>query len=100
MSGAQERVNWLHVQAQFEALVASEETSGEEEAMSFERVLGSATEELETRFSKARTYAQRLGTTAASSPDGHIFINGKYHVANDVCCRAFVLRCYILLWRD
>ena len=92
MSGAKEQVNWLHVQAQFEALVANEETGGEEEAMSFESVLGSATDELETRFSKARMYAQRLGATAASSPDGHIFINGKHHVANDVCCRAFVLR--------
>jgi UDP-glucose:glycoprotein glucosyltransferase len=88
-------VNWLHVQAQFEELVANEETGGEEEAMSFESVLGNATDELETRFLKARMYAQRLGTTAASSPDGHIFINGKYHVANDVGCRAFVLRCCI-----
>jgi UDP-glucose:glycoprotein glucosyltransferase len=95
VSGAKEQVDWLRVQAQFEALLANEETSGEEEAMSFESVLGSPTDELETRFSKARMYAQRLGTTAASSPDGHIFINGKYHVANDVCCRAFVLRCYI-----
>jgi hypothetical protein len=95
MSGAKEQVDWLHVQAQFEALVANEETSGEEEVVSFESVLGSATDELETRFSKARMYAQRLATTAASSPDGHIFINGKYHVANDVCYRVFVLRCYI-----
>ena len=95
MSGAKEQVDWLRVQAQFEALLANEETSGEEEAMSFESVLGSPTDELETRFSKAWMYAQRLGTTTASSPDGHIFINGKYHVANDVCCHAFVLRCYI-----
>ena len=82
------------MQAQFEALVANEDTIGEEEAMSFESVLGSATDEFETRFSKARMYALRLGTTAVSSPDGHIFINGKYHVVNDVCCHAFVL-CYI-----
>lgn len=95
MSGANEQVDWDHVQAQFEALVANEEISGEEEAMSFESVLGSATDELETRLSKARVYAQRLGTTTASSPDGHIFINGKYHVANDVCYRTLVLRCYI-----
>jgi UDP-glucose:glycoprotein glucosyltransferase len=95
VSGAKEQVDWLRVQAQFEALVANEETSGEEKAMSFETVLGSATDELETWFSKARMYAQRLGTTAASSPDGHIFINGKYHVVNDVCCRAFVLRSHI-----
>ena len=94
MSGAIEQVDWLRVQAQFEALVANDGTRGEEGAMSFESVLGSATDELETVFSKARTYAKRLGTTAASSPDGHIFINGRYHVANDVCCRAFVL-CYI-----
>lgn len=94
MSSAKEQVDWPRVQAQFEALVANEETSGEEEAMSFESVLDSATDELEMRFSKARMYAQRLGTTAASSPDGHIFINGKYHVANDVCCRALVLGLY------
>jgi UDP-glucose:glycoprotein glucosyltransferase len=95
VSGAKEQVDWPLVQAQFEALVANEETSGEEEAMSFESVLDSVTDERETRFSKARMYAQRLGTTAASAPDGHIFINGKYHVANDVCCRAFVLGLYI-----
>ena len=95
MSGAKEQLDWLRVQAQFEALVANEETSGEEEVMSFESVLGSATDELETWFSKARMYAQRLDMTAASSPNGHIFINGKCHVANDVCCRAFVLRCHI-----
>ena len=87
-------MDWLRVQAQFEALVANGETREGEEAVSFDGVLGSATNELETRFLKARMYAQRLGTTAASSPDGHIFINGKYHVANDVCCHAFVLRCY------
>jgi len=92
---AKDQVDWRRVQAQFEALVVNEETSGEEEIMSFETVLGSAIDELETWFSKARMYAQRLGTTAASSPDGHIFINGKYHVANDVSCRAFVLRSYI-----
>jgi hypothetical protein len=92
VSGAKEQVDWPHVQVQFEALVANERTSGEEEAMTFESVLGSATGELETWLSKARMYAQRLGTTHASSPDGHIFINGNYHVANDVCCRAFVLR--------
>lgn len=79
------------MKTQFEALLANEVTNGEEEAMSFEGVLDNATEELETTFSKARMYAQRLGTTAASSPDGHIFINGKYHIANDVCYRAFVL---------
>ncbi len=86
-------MDWLRVQARFEVLLVDEETSGEEEAMPFESVLSSATDELETRISKARMYAQRLGMTAASSPGGHIFINGKYHVANDVCCRAIVLRC-------
>jgi UDP-glucose:glycoprotein glucosyltransferase len=95
VSGAKDEVDWLRVQAQFEALMMNEEISGEEEAMSFESVLGSTTDELEMRFSKAQIYTQRLGTTAASSPDGHIFINGKYHVVNDVCCRAFGLRCHI-----
>lgn len=90
VAGAKEQVDWLYVQTQFEALVTNEESSGEEEAISFESVLGSATDELETKLSKARLYAQRLGTTAASSPEGHIFINGKYHVANDVCCRTFI----------
>ena len=91
-------MDWIRVQAEFEALVANEETSEEKEAMSFDSVVGDATEELDTRFSKARIYAQRLGTTAASSSDGHIFINGKYHVANDVCCCTLVLRWYIQLW--
>jgi hypothetical protein len=90
-AGAKEQVDWLHVQTQFEALVTNEESSGEEETVSFESVLGNATDQLETKLSKARLYVQRLGTTAASSLEGHIFINGKYHVANDVCCRAFIL---------
>lgn len=85
------------MQTEFEALVENEDSTGEEEAMSFDSVVGSATDEIETMFSKARNYAQRLGTTAASSPDGHIFINGKYHGFNDVGCRALVLRYYIQL---
>jgi hypothetical protein len=58
------------------------------EVVPLDIVVGSATEELEAKFSKARAYAQRLGTTTASSPRGHIFINGKYYMADDVC-RAF-----------
>jgi UDP-glucose:glycoprotein glucosyltransferase len=56
------------------------------EAVPFDVVVGSATEELEAKISKARAYAQRLGTTSASSPRGHIFINGKYYPDDDVCC--------------
>ena len=98
MSGADQLVDWLHVQAEFEALVTSEETRGEEEAMTFDSVINSATDEFETRISKARIYAQRLDTTSASSPDGHIFINGKYHVANDVCSPALFFKSYTQLW--
>jgi hypothetical protein len=98
VSGAKQQVDWVRVQTEFETLVANEETRGEEEAMPFNSVVGSATDELETRLSKARIYAQRLGTTTASSPDGHIFINGKYHVANDVCCLQPDLRSYIQPW--
>jgi hypothetical protein len=95
VSSAKQQLDWLHVQAEFEALVANEEASGEEEAMSFGSVVSSTTDEFEMRLSKARIYAQRLDTTAASSPDGHIFINGKYHVANDVSCFALFFNCYI-----
>lgn len=91
-------MDWLHVQAEFEALVTSEETRGEEETMTFDSVISSATDELEMRISKARIYAQRLDTTSAQSPDGHIFINGKYHFANDVGFPALFFKCYIQLW--
>jgi hypothetical protein len=68
VSSAKQQLDWLHVQAEFEALVANEESSGEEEAMSFDSVVSSTTDEFETRLSRAPIYAQRLDTTAASSP--------------------------------
>jgi len=58
---------------------------GEGEAMSFEALVGGTSEDFEARISKARAYAQRLGTDAASSPNGHTFINGKYYALDDVC---------------
>jgi UDP-glucose:glycoprotein glucosyltransferase len=72
------------VQVPFEALAASEEIK-EGEAISFDSLVGGASEVFEAKISKARGYARRLGTDAASSPNGHIFINGKYYVLNDVC---------------
>jgi hypothetical protein len=53
---------------QFEALVANEETKEGREATPFDNVVGSATDELETKFSKARTYARRLGATLPHRP--------------------------------
>jgi UDP-glucose:glycoprotein glucosyltransferase len=84
-------MDWSHIQAEFEALVANDEIMDGGEVMTFESVVSGTTDEVETKLSKARTYAQRLGTTIASSPEGHIFINGKYHIADDVCCNALVL---------
>jgi len=78
-------LDWSHVQAQFEALAGSEYMKGEGEAMSFEALVGGTSEDFEARISKARAYAQRLGTDAASSPNGHTFINGKYYALDDVC---------------
>ena len=77
-------LDWSHVQAQFEALTASEEIN-EGEAMSFDALVGGTSEILEARISKARAYAQRLGTDVASSSTGHTFINGKYFALDDVC---------------
>ena len=77
-------MDWSRVQAQFEALAASEEiTKGE--AMSFDALTGGTSEVFEARIRKARAYAQRLGTDIASSPNGHTFINGKYYALDDVC---------------
>lgn len=81
------------MQTEFEALVASEEMIDGGDAMPFESVVSSTTDGVETTLSKAREYAQRLGTTSSSSPEGHIFINGKYYVIDDVCCHALVLIC-------
>ncbi len=53
--------------------------------MSFDALVGGTSEDLEARISKARAYAQRLGTDAASSLNGHTFINGKYSALDDVC---------------
>ncbi|KAI9511020.1 UDP-glucose:glycoprotein glucosyltransferase-domain-containing protein [Russula earlei] len=64
-------------------LVDNEETKQGGRAAAFDDVIGSASDELEVRFTKARKYAKRLDTTVASSPDGHIFINGKYYVADE-----------------
>jgi UDP-glucose:glycoprotein glucosyltransferase len=87
-------MDWSNIQTEFEALVANEEIMDGGEVMTFDSVVSGTTDEVETKLSKARTYAQRLGTTVTSSPEGHIFINGKYHVADDVCCRhALVPQC-------
>ena len=77
-------MDWSHVQAEFKTLLANEETKEGGEVVPFDIVVGSATEELEARFTKARAYARRLGTTITSSPRGHIFINGKYYASDDV----------------
>ena len=76
------------MQAHFEAFAANEEIKEGEamsfEAMSFDFLAGGTSEVFEARIGKARAYAKRLGTDAASSPNGHIFINGKYYVLDDV----------------
>lgn len=93
LGGAKQQLDWSHIQTEFEALVANGGITDGGEAMSFENVLGSAADVIETKLLKARTYAERLSTTTTSSPEGHVFINGKYHVLDDVCCYALVLRC-------
>ena len=81
--GSELELDWPHVQAQFEAFAASEEIK-EGDAMSFDSLAGDASEVFEAKISKARAYAQRLGTDATSSPNGHTFINGKHYVLDDV----------------
>ena len=80
----QEELDWSHVQAQFEALAANEEIQEGGEPISFDALVSGSSDVFEERISKARAYAQRLGTDNASSSKGHIFINGKYYVINDV----------------
>ena len=63
---------------------ASEEIHDGSELLSFDALVSGSSEVYEARISKARAYARRLGTDYASSPKGHIFINGKYYVINDV----------------
>ena len=76
-----EQLNWSHVQAQFEALAASEEI--QEGSKPCHSIRWSAVlRKSSKRGSARRAYAQRLGTDNASSPRGHIFISGKYYVIN------------------
>ena len=84
LQGEKEELDWSHVQAQFEALVANEEIQEGGEPISFDALVSGSSDVFEERISKARAYAQRLGTDNASSAKGHIFINGKYYVINDV----------------
>jgi hypothetical protein len=55
------------------------------EPISFDTLTSGSSEIFEERISKARAYARRLGTDNASSPRGHLLINGKYYVIDDVC---------------
>jgi hypothetical protein len=71
-------LDWSNVLAQFEALVSSEEIQEGSKAISFDTLTSGSSEVFEERISKARAYSRRLGTDNASSPNGHLFINGKY----------------------
>jgi UDP-glucose:glycoprotein glucosyltransferase len=93
LGGPKQQVDWSQVQTEFEAFASNEEVMDGGEAMLFENVVGGATNNVDAKLSKARMYAQRLGTTIASSSEGHVFVNGKYHVADDVCCHTLVLEC-------
>jgi hypothetical protein len=83
LASSKQEVDWSRVQEEYDALLENE-AKEEGEVVRFDSVVGSATEELEAKFSKARAYARRLGTTIASSPSGHTFINGKYYSLNNV----------------
>ena len=52
--------------------------------MLFDALVGGSSEVFKERISKIRVYVQRLGTDNMSSPKGHLFINGKYYVIDDV----------------
>lgn len=54
-------------------------------------------EDFEARISKARAYAQRLGTDTASSPNSYIFINGKHYAPDDVCSTATLIKMLYLI---
>jgi UDP-glucose:glycoprotein glucosyltransferase len=81
LSSSKQEVDWSRVQEEYDALLENEETKEGGEAVRFDSVVGSASEELEAKIS---AYARRLGTTIASSPGGHVFINGKYYTLNNV----------------
>jgi UDP-glucose:glycoprotein glucosyltransferase len=98
LGGTKQQLDWSFIRAEFEALVANEGIMDGGEAMPYEDVLESAADDIERKLLKARTYAERLSTTTTSSPEGHVFINGKYHILDDVCCYALVWRCNTKLY--
>ena len=83
-----------HVQSQFEALAASKEIQDGSEPMSSDALVSGSSEVFK------RVSARRAHTLTdwdnASSPKGHIFINGKYYVIDDV--RSPTLYAYVSLY--
>ncbi|KAI0063832.1 hypothetical protein BV25DRAFT_1801498 [Artomyces pyxidatus] len=71
------------VEAQFESLVSFAEPKEDGYKADFESVVAGVADGSEQWIEKARAYAQRLGTSSTSAPNGHAFLNGQYYVLDD-----------------
>ncbi|THH10819.1 hypothetical protein EW146_g8252 [Bondarzewia mesenterica] len=79
-----EHVNWELVRSEFQDLIKVEDPKEGGVTMDFDTVTGNTIEELQSKVSSARAYAKRLGATMSSSPQGHVFFNGKHYDLDDV----------------
>lgn len=53
------------------------QSASTKDSLSFEEVIGSNS--MSETLQKVASYQQRLLATRSESPNGHLFINGKYH---------------------
>lgn len=86
-------IDWALVRTAFNSFRASGQDHGEEPIPELDAILKGDVAPMNENIERARKYAARLGATAAASPQGHAFVNGKHFNLDDVCqeptrCRA------------
>ena len=68
---------------EFDALTASQAPRDRDAPTDFDTIVH-GTSESSVNLGNVRAYAERLGTTLASAPRGHTFLNGKHFDMDDV----------------
>ncbi|KAI0948225.1 hypothetical protein AcW1_009797 [Taiwanofungus camphoratus] len=76
-------VDWALVRSGFRSLVTTSGPLGEGVTTNLDSILGGLDRQSGAQLAKVRDYAVRLGTTLASAPQGHAFVNGKYFDLDD-----------------
>jgi len=86
--GAEQRLDWAAVKAEFatEVLDGASPPSDESDSpvLDFDAILAGADESVSVSIERGRAYVDRLGAGLASCPTGHAFVNGRHLDLDDV----------------